>query len=512
MSVPDKKDSINNPDEAFESTEALDIEEDEDAKYDYDPDSKSNAGGDQWMWWGHSRDEWMQQGLMVILFLFMLVNCLIGVLGDYQICPTDQEEAGTCVTKAVVSNDKYILGLLFTALAFVYGTAGSNFRFWQIFYKIIPSLFFCYFIPGIMGTCAVYVGYDHPLGGVASGYFLPATLVLLCLNVDLKGIARLGWRAIVMFLSGTLGVMFGGPFAVWFMGMVWPETVYGDETWRGLSYISGSWIGGGANAVAMADIFEPSPEALSQAIAVDIFCANIWMAILFLFAAKRDWLNKLIRADAAPVNDLMAKMNDYAEEISRIPSFIDLLNIAATGFIGCGIANGLAVVLADALGSLESDVIKFMALDSVTLWRVLLSTVIGISLSFTKIRYIEGAGASKVASVYLHFLIVTIGMGMNLLSIAENPGIFLVGFIWIFFHGLFMIGMAFLIKAPTFFICVGSQANIGGAASAPVMASAFHPALAPVGALFAVLGYIVGTVGAWACSLMMQSAASNVTL
>jgi len=108
-------------------------------------------------------------------------------------------------------------------------------------------------------------------------------------------------------------------------------------------------------------------------------------------------------------------------------------------------------------------------------------------------------------------LVATIGMKMNILAIFENPGLFIVGLIWMAFHALLLIAVAKGIKAPFFFMAVGSQANVGGAASAPIVASAFHPSLAPVGVLLAVLGYAIGTYGAWICGILMQVSVPGVT-
>jgi len=95
-------------------------------------------------------------------------------------------------------------------------------------------------------------------------------------------------------------------------------------------------------------------------------------------------------------------------------------------------------------------------------------------------------------------------MKMNVLSIFDNPGFFLVGGLWLMIHVAILIIVAKLIKAPFFFVAVGSQANIGGAASAPIVAAAFHPSLAPVGVLLAVMGYTLGTMGAYFCGILMQ--------
>ena len=139
-------------------------------------------------------------------------------------------------------------------------------------------------------------------------------------------------------------------------------------------------------------------------------------------------------------------------------------------------------------------------------WLVVIATTIGVGLSFTKFRKYEGAGASRLGSVFIFILVATIGMKMNIQEIFDNMGLFLIGITWMLFHVIIMIVVAKLVKAPFFFVAVGSQANVGGAASAPVVASAFSPALAPVGVLLAVLGYALGTYGALLCAWMMERA------
>jgi uncharacterized membrane protein len=127
-----------------------------------------------------------------------------------------------------------------------------------------------------------------------------------------------------------------------------------------------------------------------------------------------------------------------------------------------------------------------------------------VLLSFTKARSLEGAGASKVGSAFLYILIATIGMKMDIRMIIDAPIYFLIGAIWMLVHAGLMLFVAKLIKAPLFYMAVGSQANVGGAASAPIVASAFHPSLAPVGVLLAVLGYTLGTYMAWFCGQILQ--------
>jgi uncharacterized membrane protein len=146
------------------------------------------------------------------------------------------------------------------------------------------------------------------------------------------------------------------------------------------------------------------------------------------------------------------------------------------------------------------------SLGSKFLWMVVFATSMGIALSFTRAKRYEGAGASKIGGMFIYILVATIGMKMDLRAFLDNPGLIMVGLIWIGIHAGLLILVAKLIKAPYFFLAVGSQANVGGAASAPVVAAEFHPSLTSVGILLAVLGYVVGTAGAYLCGLLMEVA------
>ena len=133
-----------------------------------------------------------------------------------------------------------------------------------------------------------------------------------------------------------------------------------------------------------------------------------------------------------------------------------------------------------------------------------IATFLGILASFTKLKTYEGAGASKIGSIFIYILVASIGMKMDLTKIFDNPGLIVVGLIWMTIHIILLIVVAKLIRAPYFFLAVGSQANVGGAASAPVVAAAFHPSLATVGVLLAVFGYVVGTYGAMLTAELMR--------
>src|SRR5690606_32060621 len=246
-----------------------------------------------------------------------------------------------------------------------------------------------------------------------------------------------------------------------------------------------------------------------QFIAVDVLVANVWMAILLFLAARANAFDRWTRADTTAIDDLKRRIEDYQAQHSRIPTLTDLMVILAVGLGVTGLSHFLAEPLVGWIASLpESWRLQDYSLTSGFFWLVVLATTFGVILSFTPARRLEGVGASRIGSAMLYVLVATIGMHMDLGALLDRPWLFLLGLIWITVHAALMLLVAKLIRAPLFFMAVGSQANIGGAASAPVVASAFHPALAPVGVLLAVLGYALGTYFAYMTGLMLQAVAS----
>ncbi|QDT09892.1 hypothetical protein K239x_18450 [Planctomycetes bacterium K23_9] len=411
----------------------------------------------------------------------------------------------------LITNDAVVLGILMAILGLVFWTASSSHRFWKTFYAVFPMLLLCYFLPSLLTFAKLVDPEQSKLYFMASRYLLPASLVLLTISVDLREILKLGPKAIVMFLTGTVGVVLGGPLAILIVGSVRPDLVGGEDAeavWRGLSTVAGSWIGGGANQAAMKEVFGPSDSLYSVMVAVDVIVAEIWMMFLLMGVGKADWIDAKLKADASSVRRLQEQMEEFSERVAKVPTATDL-------FVLLGVAFGVTAV-SHAGGEflarwIEANLpwLNQFSLNSTFFWLIVLATTAGVLLSFTKARQLEGVGASKIGTVFIFVLVATIGLKMDIRAIASHPGLFAVGGIWMAIHVALMIAMAWLIRAPYFFLAVGSKANIGGAASAPVVAAAFHPSLAPVGVLLAVLGYAVGTYGAYICAIMMQAVSAT---
>lgn len=408
-------------------------------------------------------------------------------------------------TTVLITNDAVVLGILAVILGLVFYTSHSENRYCKAFYRYVPALLLCYFIPSLFNSFGIIDGEGSSLYKMASRYLLPASLVLLTLSVDFKAILGLGPKALIMFLTGTLGIIIGGPLALLMLGSLYPEALGGD-IWRGMTTIAGSWIGGGANQAAMKEVFNVDGSIFSVMITVDVIVANIWMAVLLFMASRASYFDQKTGADTSAIRHLQQKIEQYHAENARIPHVTDLILILAVAFGVTGLSHLLADLIVPWIER-EAPHLEMYSLTSSFFWIVVIATTVGLLLSGTKVRKLEAVGASKLGTVFLYVLVATIGMHMDVTAILDYPEMFLVGIVWMACHAGLMLFVARLIRAPLFYMAVGSQANVGGAASAPVVAAAFHPSLAPVGVLLAVLGYGLGTYGAYICGLILQQVA-----
>lgn len=406
----------------------------------------------------------------------------------------------------LITNDATVFGLLALILGFVFYTNQSSHPGWRKFYKFVPALLMCYFLPSLLNTFGIVDGKSSEVYYVASRYLLPACIVLLTISVDLPGIMKLGPKALIMFLTGTLGIVIGGPIALLILSTFFPELLGGngpEAVWRGMTTVAGSWIGGGANQAAMKEVYDVGGDIFSAMVTVDIIVANIWMAVLLLLAGNAKAIDAKTGADTSAINELRSKVEEFEKKHSRIPSLNDFMIICAIGFGVTGFAHIVADAVTPFMIENYPEAGRF-SFHSKFFWMIVTASTVGIILSFTKLKKIEAAGASKFGSAFLYFLIASIGLHMDVTKIVDAPLFFVLGAIWMSIHAGLMLTVAKLIKAPLFYMAVGSQANVGGAASAPVVASAFHPALAPVGVLLAVLGYAIGTYAAWFCGQILR--------
>ncbi len=408
----------------------------------------------------------------------------------------------------MITNDAFLFGILALILGGVFYTSTSDNRFWKKFYGVVPVLLVCYFLPSLLNSFGLVDLEQSNLYFVASRYLLPASLVLLTLSIDFRRILALGPKALIMFVTGTVGVVIGGPIAILIFSAFDPASVGGEgpeAVWRAMTTLAGSWIGGGANQAAMKEIYGVGDQMFSVWVTIDVIIANIWVAGLLFMAARAKEIDRRAGADTRAIDDLKITVEAFQKKHAKIPQLKDLMILLAVAFGTTGLAHFAADTLSSTFQAIEGWETSNLA--SQFFWLVVLVTTAALAMSFTPVRRLEGVGASKVGSVFIYILVATIGLKMDVLAIFEYPRMFMVGTIWIAVHAALLFAVRARIKAPIFYLAVGSQANIGGAASAPVVAAAFHPSLAPVGVLLAVLGYALGTYAALFTGTLMEMVA-----
>ncbi|GAB5536268.1 MAG: DUF819 family protein [Rubricoccaceae bacterium] len=396
---------------------------------------------------------------------------------------------------ALVTDPLHTAALLTAVLAIIFALARVPAL--KKLFEVIPPVIWAYFVPMLLTTFGVtqpyvpetassaeYINAAYTLFGTV---LLPMALFLLMLTIDLRAIASLGRLALIMLLVGTFGIVIGAPIAYLAVG----QFVDGPDTWKQMAALSGSWIGGTANMVAIQE--SVGLRDLGPVIVVDTVVGYGWMAILLFLSKYQDRFNAWVGADTSA----MDRVNETLKEIdtTRRPIGID------TGAIIIGLGIG-AAVLSRILGGLLPKLGDPTIISNGT-WAVLIAVTAGLALSFTKMRNLEADGASRIGYVALYLLLTSIGAQGDLGAILDAPLLVATGVVWLAIHIAIMFGAAKLLKAPLFFVATGSMANIGGPASAPIVASVYHPAMAPVGLLMAIAGYVLGIYAGLGCAWML---------
>ena len=340
-------------------------------------------------------------------------------------------------------------------------------------FKFLPPVIWIYFLPMLSTTIGITPD-DSALYGWTSKYLLPPALILLLLSCNIKAMASLGPKAIGTMLFGTLGVIIGGAMSLLIFGSLLPE-----DAWMGLGALSGSWIGGSANMVAVGKSIGTSDDLFGNMIVIDTLVGYGWMGVVIFISGHQKAIDKWNNADTEIVNSLDVKINLSAHK--RPTNFNDLLTIITVGLVGGYLSLKIGDLLPDIGGILTSFG-----------WTIIVVTTFGILLSFTRLSDLENVGASHVGNIFLYVLLGTIGAKANIMQVSDLPIYILVGIVWIAFHAIILFFGGRLLRAPMFLIATSSQANIGGVVSAPIVATVYKKSLAPVGLLMGVIGNVIG--------------------
>src|SRR5699024_11006430 len=328
-----------------------------------------------------------------------------------------------------------------------------------------PPLIWTYFIPMISTTIGI-IPDQSPLYDFVSVYILPFGLLLLLLSANVPATLKLGSKALIMFFAGTLGVIIGGPIALAIFQPMLPEMA-----WTGVAALAGSWIGGSANMAALIEATGTPQHILSPIIVVGTVVGYSGMGIMIFLDEFQNKFNQWNQADNSVIQRVNDDMATPERENARPTDVPRMATILGLGF-------GVSYIIRK-----FSETLPETSVLSAGTWTIMLVSAVGIILSFTPIRKLENYGASKVGYAGIYLLLASIGAKADLAYVLDAPQYVLLGLVWLAIHVIAIFIFARLLRAPLFFVAVGSQGNIGGSSSAPVVASVFQPALAPVGLL-----------------------------
>ena len=389
----------------------------------------------------------------------------------------------------MITETNQLFALLASVLALVFYL--STLDYLKGFFKFLPPVIWAYFLPMLLTAGGVTPLKSEVYDWMGS-FLLPFSLFLLMLTVDLPAILKLGRKAITMMLAGTLGIVIGGPIAFLVFKSFLPP-----DAWKGFATLSGSWIGGTANLVAMKESVGAPDSIVGPIIVVDTVVGYGWMGILIFLSTFQEKFDKWVGADNSAIEQANARLQEM--DTTRRPILLNDL----VYMLGLGLgATVLSIAAGNMLPTLGNPTII-----SHTTWSILIVVTIGLSLSFTPLQKLEQAGASKLGFLALFLLLTSIGAQADLRALLEVPLYLAAGVVWITIHITILLIVAKVIKAPLFFVATGSMANIGGAASAPIVASVYHPAMAPVGLLMGVSGYFLGIYAAIGCAWLLSQIA-----
>ena len=387
-------------------------------------------------------------------------------------------------------------GLIMGVVGLIFATGDSAHPFWRRFYAIIPGIILCCFVPAGLNSAGIFApGLGKQIYGFAATYLLPASLFLMTLSMDVPKLIGLGWKVLAMFFTATLAIMLGGIISFTVFHFIAPDWVDGEHIWRGFSTLAGSWIGGAANQAAMKELYQVDDALFGTMLLIDATLASVWLFAILAMARHAARIDRWLHADTSGINAVIDTVERYEREHARITTLPDLMKMLGLTFAVVGLAHPLGGALAAWFAQFPRAV--EYSLNSAFFWQVISVTLAGFCLSFTRARHLDHAGASKLGTALIYILIAAIGMQIQLHGIFDQWRLLLVAALWLAVHITIVFAVARLIRAPLFFLCVGSNANTGGASSAAIVATAFHPALAPVGVLLGILGYTLGTIGGY---------------
>ena len=368
----------------------------------------------------------------------------------------------------------YIAVLIFLAAMLVWLQKHTKSKF----FDFVPPIVLLYLITMILCTCKVWdLDATKPAYSALKNNILYAMIFLMLLRCDIRKILKLGPKMLGGFFAASVSIGLGFIITYAFM-----HTALGAEAWKALGALCGSWMGGSGNMIAVQAAFDIGEADMAYALVVDSIDYSIWVMFLLWVINFAPKFNKWVKADTSVLDEVSRRLEEDAKVNDKKITFIDIIFLL-----------GLSLVIS-AVGQNFGATVNGVApwLDKAT-WTVLFVTIAGLVGAVTPIG--KMAGTQELSNVMLYSVVALLASRASFLELSDAPLWIAAGFMILIIHGIIMVILAKIFKLDMFTCGVASLANIGGSASAPILAGAYSGSLVPVGVLMALMGYVIGTGG-----------------
>ena len=358
---------------------------------------------------------------------------------------------------------------------------------WKTFFKYVPSVVLCYLFAMLLCTFRAWdLGETKATYGALKNNLTYAMIFAMLLRCDIRKVLRLGPRMLLGFLSATLTIMLG--FIAAFLVM---KPVIGRDAWMGLGALCGSWIGGSGNMVAVQAALNISEADMGYALVIDSTDYSLWVMFLLWAAQLAPRFNQWTGADTTRLDEISRRLEEDAKQNTKPVTLQSMLLLLGCAFLVSAIAANMGTKLYDLTGFSDKST-----------WTVLFVTAVALICAVTPLGKV--AGSNEISNLLLYAVIGLLASRASLLELGDAPAWILTGFLVLAIHAILMLLICKLLKLDLFTAGVASLANIGGTASAPVLAGSYAGSLVPVGIRMALMGYVVGTPLATLCANIMK--------
>ena len=380
----------------------------------------------------------------------------------------------------------YVAVLIFMAAVLVTLDKSST-GVMKKFFSYVPAVVLCYLIAMLLCTLKVWdMEATKPAYTALKNNMTYAMIFAMLLRCDIRKVIKLGPKMLIGVLSATATIVVG--FIVAFLLM---KGVIGSDAWMGLGALCGSWIGGSGNMVAVQAALDISEADMGYALVIDSIDYSLWVMFLLWAIQLAPKFNKWTKADTKVLDEVSVRLEEEAKANTKPITFQSLILLIGSALLVSAVASNL--------GTMLYDLTNFS--DKAT-WTVLIVTAIALVAAVTPLGKVAGSG--EVSNLLLYTVIGLLASRASLLELGDAPAWIITGFIVLLIHAVLLIIICKLLKLDMFTAGVASLANIGGTASAPVLAGSYSGALVPVGILMALVGYVIGTPVAIVCARIMS--------